>query len=196
MTSGAAPEKGWLRSPAWGAAAAGSAVVALVSLPYAPNWWLQTILPRLQPHVTLWYVAFGAVILAGLLAWGWSAGPVNRGRALGVLLAVMAVYLAFLYTVYRHEPPAKKWHLVQYGLMAGVTFQAVRVDGRRRGGVYAALAFLFVVGTVDEASQNFINMRTFRWLDLFGNYEGIALGLAAWLAASPASPWRKSAAGA
>ncbi len=37
-------------------AAAVAASVALVTIPYAPNWWLKVILPRLQPHVTLWYV--------------------------------------------------------------------------------------------------------------------------------------------
>jgi hypothetical protein len=142
--------------------------------------------------VTLWYIGVGAAILAGLLAWAWTGGPVNRGRALAALLLVMAIYVAILFVVYRHEPPAKKWHLVQYGLMAGVTFQAVRVDSRKWGGLAAGLAFLFVVGTIDEVSQSFIPMRTFRWLDLFGNYEGTLLGLTAWLAASPESPWRKS----
>jgi hypothetical protein len=34
-------------------------------------------------------------------------------------------------------------------------------------------------------------MRTFRWLDLFGNYAGASLGAAAWLAASPHSPRRR-----
>jgi hypothetical protein len=183
---------GWLRSRAWAAAAIVATVVALGTLPYAPNWWLRAILPRLQPHVTLWYVGLGAAILAGLLAWACSAGAVNRTKGIGVLLAVMVVYLLFLYTVYRHEAPAKKWHIVQYGLMAGIALQAVNVDVKRPAGLVVGLAFLFVVGTADEVSQNFINMRSFRWLDLFGNYEGIVLGLFSWLAASPHSPWRKS----
>jgi hypothetical protein len=34
-------------------------------------------------------------------------------------------------------------------------------------------------------------MRTFRWLDLFGNYAGASLGAAAWLVASPHSPRRR-----
>jgi len=183
----------WLRSRAWGTAAVVGAIVALVTIPYAPNWWLRYILPRLQPYVTLWYVGVGAAILAGLLAWAWSAGRRNRGVSLAALLLVMAVYVAILFVVYSHEPPAKKWHLVQYGLMAGVTFQAVVVDFRRPRGVAIAWIFLLIVGTIDEVSQNYIPMRTFRWLDLFGNYEGIFLGFAAWLAASPESPWRRGA---
>jgi len=104
---------------------------------------------------------------------------------------LMLVYVLILLVVYRSEPPAKKWHIVEYGLLAGVTFNAVRVDPRRRRGLAVACAFLFLVGTADELSQNFIPTRTFRWLDLFGNYVGSLLGLCGWLAASPNSPWRK-----
>ena len=188
-------DSSWLRSRAWGVAAVVSAAVALATIPYAPNWWLLYILPRLQPHVTLWYVGVGAAILAGLLAWAWSAGPANRTWGMAGLLLVMAVYVALLFVVYPHEPPAKKWHLVEYGLIGGVTFQAVHVDFRRPKGIAFAVLFLFLVGTADEVSQNYILMRTFRWLDLFGNYEGSLLGFAAWLAASPESPWRRPSGG-
>jgi len=182
---------GIVRSLGWAAGAIVFAAVGLVTLSIAPKLWLEWILPRLQPHVTLWYVGTGGAILAGLGAWAWSAGAVNRAPALAALAAVMGVYVLLLFTVYRHEPPAKKWHLIQYGLLAGVTLEAVRVEqGDWRGPIVAAL-FLFAVGTADEVSQNFIPMRTFRWLDLFGNYAGASLGAAAWLAASPHSPKRR-----
>jgi hypothetical protein len=182
---------GIVRSPVWAAGAIAFAAVGLATLPIAPKLWLEWILPRLQPHVTLWYMGAGGAILAGLGAWAWSAGAVNRVPALAALAAVMGVYLLLLLTVYRHEVPAKKWHLIQYGLLAGVTLEAVRVEqGDWRGPLVAAL-FLFVIGTADEVSQNFIPMRTFRWLDLFGNYVGASLGAAAWLAASPHSPRRR-----
>ena len=184
-------QPGVVRSPVWAVSAIAFAAVGLATLSIAPKLWLGWILPRLQPHVTLWYVAAGGLILAGLGAWAWSAGAVNRAPALAALAAVMGVYLLLLFTVYRHEPPAKKWHLIQYGLLAGVTLEAVRVEqGDWRGPLVAAL-FLFVIGTADEVSQNFIPMRTFRWLDLFGNYAGASLGAAAWLAASPHSPRRR-----
>jgi VanZ family protein len=182
---------GVVRSPVWAAGAIAFAVVGLATLPIAPKVWLQWILPRLQPHVTLWWVGAGGAILAGLCAWAWSAGAVHRAPALAALAAVMGVYLLLLFTVYRHEPPAKKWHLLQYGLLAGLTLQAVHVEqGDWRGPVVAAL-FLFVIGTADEVSQKFIPMRTFRWLDLVANYIGASLGAAAWLAASPHSPRRR-----
>jgi hypothetical protein len=182
---------GVVRSPAWAAGAIAFAAVGLATLPLAPKLWIGWILPRLQPHVTLWYVGAGGAILAGLGAWAWSAGAVNRAPALAALAAVMGVYLLLLLTVYRREPPAKKWHLIQYGLLAGMTLQAVRVEhGDRRGPLVAAL-FLFVIGTADEVSQKFIPMRTFGWLDLFANYVGASLGAVAWLAASPHSPRRR-----
>ena len=104
------------------------------------------------------------------------------------LLLLIYVFLLFVY--YRGEPPAKKFHLLEYGLLAGVTLQAVRVDGWRGTGPLVAMIFLFVIGTSDETAQRFIPMRTFRWLDLFANYIGSALGALAWTAASPHSPWR------
>lgn len=182
---------GVVRSPVWAAGAIAFAAVGLATLPIAPKLWLEWILPRLQPHVTLWYVAAGGAILAGLGAWAWSAGRTSRMPALAALAAVMGVYLLLLFTVYRREPPAKKWHLIQYGLLAGVTLEAVRVEQAGRRGPLAAALFLFAIGTADEVSQNFIPMRTFRWLDLFGNYAGASLGAAAWIAASPHSPWRR-----
>jgi hypothetical protein len=183
---------GIVRSTAWAAGAIAFAVVGLATIPIAPKLWLVWILPRLQPNVTLWYVGAGGAILVGLGAWAWSAGAVSRAAGLGVLTAVMSVYVLLLFTVYRREPPAKKWHLIQYGLLAGVTLEAVRMEqGDWRGGPLVATLFLFVVGTADEVSQNLIPMRTFRWLDLFGNYAGGVLGAAAWFAASPHSPWRR-----
>jgi hypothetical protein len=182
---------GILRSPAWAAGAIAFAAVGLATLPLAPKVWLQWILPRLQPHVTLWYVGLGAAILAGLGAWAWSAGALRRAPAFAALAAVMGVYLLLLFSLYRNEPPAKKWHLIQYGLLAGVTFEAARVEPGAWRGPLAAALFLFVVGTADEVSQKFIPMRTFRWLDMFGNYVGASLGAAAWLASSPHSPWRR-----
>ncbi len=189
--SDARPGSGWIRSGPWVVAAILGAAAALATIPYAPRWWLEVVLPWLRPHVTLWFVATGAVILGGLLAWAWKAGPVRRRSALGALAALMLVYVLILLVMYRGEPPAKKWHIVQYGLLAGVTFNAVRVDFRRWRGLVLGAAFLVLIGTADEVSQKFVPMRTFRWLDLFGNYLGSLLGLCGWLAASPWSPWRK-----
>ena len=177
----------WMRSPGWAAAALVFAVVALVTLPVAPRVWF-AILPHLQPHVTLWYVGAGALAAAGLGAWA-GRGP-RRGQALRALAALLSLYVLLLFVYYRGEAPAKKFHLLEYGLLSGVTLQAVRVAPGERRGLAAAAVFLFVVGTIDEVSQAFIPMRTFRAMDLLANYVGSAMGTVSWLAASPRSPWR------
>jgi VanZ family protein len=167
----------------------------LGTLGAAPRLWFR-ILPYLQPHVTLWYAAAGAVGAALLAAWAISAGSKRRREALAALLGLLVAYGALLVLYYRGEPPAKKFHLLEYGLLALLTLQAVRVEPEEPAGLVAGLVFLVVVGTADETAQRFVPMRTFRWLDLFANYIGAGLGALAWTAASPHSPWRRGGAGA
>jgi hypothetical protein len=162
----------------------------LGTLGAAPRLWFR-ILPYLQPHVTLWYVAAGALGAALLAAWAVSAGANRRREALAALLGLLLSYGALLFLYYRGEPPAKKFHLLEYGLLALLTLQGVRVEPEEPAGLVLGLVFLFVIGTVDETAQRFVPMRTFRWLDLFANYIGAALGALAWTAASPESPWRR-----
>ncbi len=189
---GAGRPSPWLRSRPWAVAAVLGAALLLGTLSIAPGVWLNDILPRLQPHVTRWYVGAGVLIAASLAAWAWWAGERRRPAAIGVLAAAFLGYVLLLFVYYRGEAPAKKFHLIEYGLLAGVTLQAVAVEEGEWAGPVAAALFLVVVGTADEVSQKFIPMRTFRWLDLFANYIGSGLGAVAWLAASHHSPWRRS----
>lgn len=181
----------WLRSPAWGMAALATAGGILGSLWKAPTLWLDHILPLLQPHVTAWYVGVGVEVALGLLLWSLRASPRRRLESVPALGAVFAGYALLLFLYYAGEAPAKKFHLLEYGVLAGVTLQAVHVDEERPMGLIVGLVFLFVIGTVDETAQKYIPMRTFRWLDIFGNYVGSALGALGWAAASPHSPWRR-----
>ncbi|MEO6325398.1 MAG: VanZ family protein [Thermoanaerobaculia bacterium] len=166
------------------------AAVSLGTLAVAPIIWFR-ILPHLQPHVTLWYVLAGVLGAALLGIWACGAGARNRLLASGLLAVVLLLYVGLLFLYYRGEPPAKKFHLLEYGVLAGLTLQAVRIDGWRGKGPLVAVLFLLAVGSADETAQGFIPMRTFRWLDLFANYIGSALGALAWVAASPHSPWRR-----
>lgn len=183
----------WLRSPGWGVAALLTAAAILASLWPGPSLWLDHILPLLQPHVTLWYLGVGVGVALGLVVWALRAGPLRRRESVVALFLVFAGYAALLFLYYAGEAPAKKFHLLEYGVLAGVTLQAVTVDGERPAGLVVALVFLFVIGTADETAQRFIPMRTFRWLDICGNYLGSALGGLAWTAASGQSPWRRPA---
>lgn len=179
----------WLRSRFWSFLALVFTAVGLGTLSVAPKIWFR-ILPYLQPHVTRWYLAVGLALAAGLAAWS-ALSLRNRFEAFGLLGVVLLFYVALLFVYYRGEPPAKKFHLLEYGMLSGLTLQAVRIDGWRGRGPLVAALFLFVIGTADESAQGFIPMRTFRWLDLFANYIGSALGAIAWIAASPHSPWRR-----
>lgn len=180
---------GFLRSAAWAAAAVAFAALLLATLSVAPKVWYR-VLPLLQPNVSLAFVLVGAAAAALLSAWAWRS-PRRRPAALALLALVLAAYVALLFTFYRGEAPAKKVHLLEYGLLAGLTLQAVRLEADRRAGVVAAALFLFAVGTADEVWQGFLPTRTFRWTDLLANYMGASLGAAAWWAASPLSPWRR-----
>lgn len=179
-----------VRSARWAFAAVLYAGVALSTLSVAPRIWF-AILPYLQPNVTLWFVATGGLVAAVLVAWSWSAGPIRRAEGVGALLLVFVGYLALLFVYYAGEAPAKKFHLLQYGVLAALVFQAVTVDDRRWAGVLLGVAFLLLVGTADEATQAYLPTRTFRWMDLIGNHVGSALGALAWTACSPHSPWRR-----
>lgn len=191
MRPDASPRPGIVRSGAWLAFALAANAFAVAILWKAPAIWIDQILPRLRPHVTLWYVGVGGAIAGGLLAWAWRS-PLRRGIAGAALFAVFAAYVALLSFYYRKgEAPAKKFHLLEYGLLAGVTLQAVRVERGDLRGLLAALVLLAVVGTVDENLQRIIPMRTFNMADMVSNYIGIALGTAAWLAASRHSPFRR-----
>jgi hypothetical protein len=183
-----------VRSAGWACAATLYAGVVLATLSAAPTIWF-AILPHLEPHPTRWFVAAGGLVTAGLVAWSWSAGPLRRREGLGALLLVLAGYVLLLFGLYAGVAPAKKFHLLQYGVLAGIVFQAVNVDETRPGGVLLGVAFLFLVGTADEVAQGFLPTRTFRWMDMFGNYVGSTLGALAWAASSPRSPWRRGPAG-
>lgn len=185
--SGVVRSRGWLLF----ALAANAAAIAV--LWKAPSVWMDDILPRLRPHVTLWYLGVGGAIAAALLAWAWRSGPVRRGAACAAVGGVLAAYVALLFVYYKAgDAPAKKFHLLEYGLLAGATLQAVRVERDDLRGLVLALVFLAAVGTLDENLQRIIPMRTFRLGDMVANYIGIALGTAAWGAASGASPLRRA----
>lgn len=178
-----------LRSRWWAVAAVCHAAVLLATLGIAPKLWFK-LLPYLQPHVTRWYLGVLAIGTALLMLWTLRS-RVRRGKALVALVAVLGLYVLVLFGYYAREAPAKKFHLLEYGVLTGLTLQAVRVDGDDPRGLACGLLFLAAVGTVDEFAQGHIPMRTFRLLDLFGNYVSCALGALAWAAASPQSPWRR-----
>ena len=177
-----------IRRPFFAVAAVLQGIGILATIRAAPAIWVQ-ILPFLQPEPLYWYVAAGLLGAALLGGWAFRSSPHGRRPAALLLGIVLVLYLALVFGYYRGEKPVKRFHLLEYGSMSVLAFEAMARRGARRG-VLLATAFLLLIATVDETAQGFVTGRTFRWLDLFGNYLACLLGAGAFLAVSAESPLR------
>ena len=179
-----------IRSWGWAWLAVAYLTVVYATLPFARQIW-RRLEPLIAHRETMWFVAAGAGLAAALCVRAWTAGPRRRMAGLAVLVAVLAAYVALLLVFYRGRLTIEKVHLIEYGVLAFLAFNAVTVT--RRGGPGALLAALCVAlaGAGDEGLQKLIPERVFDVYDIVANWLGGALGGVAWLAAAPASPWRR-----
>ena len=179
-----------IRSWGWAWLALAYLTVVYATLPFARPIW-RRLEPLLLHRESLWFLAAGGAlaVLLGLRAW--TAGPARRAAGVALLTAVLAAYVVLLFVFFRGRLTLEKVHLLEYGLLAYLALNAVTVT--RRGGPGAAVAALFIAlaGAGDEALQKVIPERVFDPYDIVANWLGGALGSAAWLAASSASPWRR-----
>lgn len=175
--------RGMLRSRGLAVLTIAYTVVVFATLPVAPIAWYY-LLPYLQPHVTAWIACAGAVVLLATAA---MAARATRWRGVATIAVVAVAYLALLVYFYQGPAPAKKVHLLEYGLLMFLALEAV--DSGRARGVVAALVYVLTVGVLDEVIQGQLPTRTFGVSDIVGNWLGAALGYLAWLAASMRSPW-------
>lgn len=183
-----------IRSWGWAGAAIAYLTVVYATLPYARAIW-RHIEPLIAHREMLAFLAAGAMLAGALAARVWTAGPARRAGAVALLAGVLVAYAALLLVFYRGRLTIEKVHLIEYGVLAYLACNAVTVT--RRGGTGALVAALFVAaaGAGDEALQRLIPQRVFDPHDIVANWLGGALGAAAWVAASAASPWRRSPAG-
>lgn len=179
------------RSSASVAAALAYTAFLYATLPLAPDVWTW-LLPRLQPHVTSWFLMTGGAAVLALAVPAWRASPANRAWRLGVLLAVSMAYAAALLSLYQADAPAKKAHLIMYGGLGYVALNAVRVEPWGGKGLRGGLVYLALAGVVDEIIQAILPMRFFSLRDILANWLGASLGCLTWLAASSRSPWSPS----
>ena len=111
-----------------------------------------------------------AMLLVGaaVVTFGLSTRP--GGAEIGVALGIIAVYLLVFI---RMAIPEERTHLIEYGVVASLVYQALkeRVSQGRRVPVPALLAAAItaVVGTVDECIQAFVPGRVFDPLDILFN---------------------------
>ena len=148
----------------------------LLSLPFTPVLWrigTETVGPRFN--------AVGYVVLL-LLAVGFVTHMIRHRRKFGVyrffLLACLLLTYAYLLK-YHCRFPAERLHLIEYGLLAYLSYRALRLDF---SSVRAyALGFLASsgFGFLDEVIQHILPNRVFELRDVMTNVIASALGLLA-----------------
>ncbi len=79
---------------------------------------------------------------------------------------------------YQDSLPAKRFHLLQYALLAYLVLEAV--ETRTGRGVLLAFAWIAGVALLDELLQGLLPGRFFAWRDVLGNLFGSGLGSATW----------------
>ena len=87
------------------------------------------------------------------------------------VIVSLAIIQRFIYY------PAEKVHLLEYGILGWMIYQAVRVGG---GGVVAGyiwtMALVSIIGTADELVQAYLPMRVFDFRDIVINFHSGILG--------------------
>ncbi|MBN1522659.1 MAG: VanZ family protein [Candidatus Aureabacteria bacterium] len=78
--------------------------------------------------------------------------------------------------VFRIKLPEEKIHFLEYGALAFLAARDVFKREKKRGALFAALAFCLFVGFCDEVFQFFLPSRFFDWRDLAFNGIGSAWG--------------------
>lgn len=118
----------------------------------------------LEPVFGLGVIAIAAAVMMV----GWTGRP--RGSEMGIWVGIAAAYLMSLARI---ELAEERTHLIEYSLVAVLTFRALveRAEVGRRPGRPALLAFLItaVVGTIDEVIQAVLPNRVFDLRDITFN---------------------------
>ena len=137
------------------------------------------------------------VLAVMILSWCLARSPGRRELAALVLSAML--YLAALWQI---RMPEERFHLLQYGLLAGLLYAAL-LERRRPGGgmrwsaAPAALAVLAtgLAGWVDEAIQQLLPNRQYDWLDVGLNLLAALLAVGVLAAMAEARRADRAAAG-
>ncbi len=178
-----------IRSRFWLAAAIAYVVVLLATLPVAPRIWL-SLPPGAEEKASSWFMAAGVAAVCVFVAKVFQFEPEDRRRSLVVLCVAALLFVATLQIFYAGVAPAKKFHVLQYGVLAWVLFSAVRIEPPHTRGIWFAVLSLLTVGVLDECIQAILPRRFFGVKDIVGNWAGVGMGFMCWVATSALSPWR------
>jgi len=152
--------------------------------------------------VTLGDSGFGAglfivaclLVLATIVTQGLTTRP--SGVEIGVALGVAAAYLLVFV---RMTIPTERTHLVEYGVVAVLIYEALaeRASQGRRVPVPALLAVLMtsLIGVLDECVQAILPSRVFDRIDILFNILAAVMAIAAMVALRWARRWSGRARG-
>lgn len=174
-----------IRSRGWAAASLVLIVTIFVTLQAAPRvWaWLLPLVGEDGPAVAAAAAAGGCAVL-GIRAWRLAAPTLHTRRILLIALAVAGAALV-LTRVLPNSSPAEKVHLIEYGVLAWWSLNAVETERR---GVTLALVVVGLVGVLDEGVQHLLPNRYFDVRDIVANWWATGLGAIAWVGGSTVSP--------
>ncbi len=161
-------------------------------------------------HERNWWLAVGAVLLAIFTSIGWAPLAASwlrnsgllvpafvlgvllvavailaaglRARMRGIELAVLAGLLAaWLLALVRIELVEERSHLVEYGLLALFTYEALaeraRQTGHPLGAWLIAILIAGAAGAIDELVQAVVPGRVFDWRDIAFNLGAACLAV-------------------
>lgn len=149
-------------------------VLILISLPLTPVLWragTQTFGPafNLIGYLTFIVIAIGFGIF--LLRLRRKSGIVHVIQFCGLTL----VYLYLL--KYQCRFPAERLHLLEYGLLASLSYRAFRFSHRRTNAYVLGFVLSSAFGFADEAVQFLLPNRVFEFRDVLTNVLASVLGL-------------------
>lgn len=137
-----------------------------------------------------WKAAFGMdiimisfVLASGLAGLGIIYKNILKGRDAGRIILVCGLFAWGFIFALRQPYASEKAHVLEFGVLGWLAVRDLsRQDNRLLKKIFAALAFLALIGSLAEGIQRFIPGRVFEIRDMITNITGAAFGLALYLA--------------
>ncbi len=156
---------------------------ALLAAIYASLYSVRPLAEWLRERNLLRGTILALFLLVAVLILRWFLARVPGWREIAVLALFGIIYLAVLWPV---RMPEERFHLLEYGLIAGLVYAAL-LERQRPGGAMrwapgqAMLAVLLsgLAGWVDEGIQYLLPNRHYDWFDVGLNLLAAVLGVAA-----------------
>lgn len=163
-------QKRGLRKRYWAWALGWTSAIYVTLYPVRP---VCEFLKRTIPF-DLWVNIFLVVCLSGIVILFFRKYKVTDFRGYVLLLIAVSGYLYGLVTISHSE---EKIHFLEYGILAYLVFQALRLDHGTGAAYVGAFALTAALGWVDEGIQHFLPNRYYQISDVALNAASGFLGL-------------------